>query len=244
MRGDETRSRIKLAARRLFAERGVDGVSIREIVAVAGQRNVGSLHYYFRTKEALVRELVVDGARLVDGRRSLMLEAMRREGGPKSLREVIEVLVWPSVGLGDGEGEEDTYMRFITSLTMNHRELFLSALEGKWSSGYLQCLEHIKALLPHVPAAIIDQRIVFMRIYLDAAMAAREAAFDGVGGAPEREFWDSRRTMSHLVDSVQAMLEAPVGNAAEGEGVLSIRPRTFDGFPRAFAATNGAKHSS
>ena len=60
------RDQIKLAARRLFAERGVDGVSTREIVKAAGQKNQGSLNYYFGTKEELVRELVVDGAKLID----------------------------------------------------------------------------------------------------------------------------------------------------------------------------------
>lgn len=236
MRGDETRSRIKLAARRLFAERGVDGVSIREIVAAAGQRNVGSLHYYFRTKEALVRELVVDGAQLVDGRRSRMLETMRRDDGPKALRDVIEVLVWPSVGLGEGEGEEDTYMRFIASLTMNHRDLFLNALEGKWNSGYKQCLEHIKALLPHIPEPIIDERLVFVRIFLDAAMAAREAAFEDVGGSSDREFWVSRRVMEHLIDSVRALLEAPVPpTLGDAEAPSPYRTQTIDDAPRAAA---------
>jgi AcrR family transcriptional regulator len=57
LRGDETRTRIKVAAQRLFAQRGIDGVSVRDIVAAAGQRNNGSLNYYFRTKEALVLEL-------------------------------------------------------------------------------------------------------------------------------------------------------------------------------------------
>lgn len=233
MRGDETRSRIKLAARRLFAERGIDGVSIREIVAAAGQRNVGSLHYYFRTKEALVRELVVDGARLVDGRRNQMLETMRRDGGPKTLREVIEVLVWPSVGLGEGEGEEDTYMRFIASLTMNHHDLFLNALEGKWNSGYKQCLEHIKALLPHVPESVVDERIIFIRIFLDSIMAAREAAFEGAGASSNREFWASKRIMSHLIESVAAMLDAPRAASFDAAGTSApCHPRTINCAPR------------
>lgn len=219
MRGDETRDRIKLAARRLFAERGVDGVSIREIVAAAGQRNVGSLHYYFRTKEALVRELVIDGARLINDRRHVMLDAMKRDGGPKTVREIIEILVWSFVGLGESTGEEDTYMRFVISVTMNHRDLFPSALEGKWDSGYQQCLEHIKTLLPHVPAPILNQRIVFMGVYLGAVMTAREAAFDR--RATGREFWASQSTMSNFIDTVHAMLEAPV---SEHTGIAPLEP--------------------
>lgn len=215
MKGDETRDRIKLAARRLFAERGVDGVPIREIVAAAGQRNVGSLHYYFRTKEALVRELVADGAKLINDRRLVMLEAMARDGGPKNLREVIEILVWPSIGLGEADGEEDTYLRFVVSLTMNHRQLFLEALEDRWNSGYQQCIAHIKSLLPDVPMPVLNQRLVFMGLYLGAVMTAREAAFDR--GGRGREFWAARETMSNFIDTVQALLESSTSPTTEME---------------------------
>jgi AcrR family transcriptional regulator len=68
MKDASTRDLLKLAARRLFAHRGLDGVSVRDIVLAAGQRNSGSLHYYFGTKENLARELVADGAKLIDSR--------------------------------------------------------------------------------------------------------------------------------------------------------------------------------
>src|SRR5882757_6364563 len=126
-----TRDLLKLAARRLFAHRGIDGVSVRDIVDAAGQRNSGSLHYYFGTKEELARELVADGARLIDQRRNTQLDALERDGGPRTLRQVVEILVWPSTDLGgDGGqgGHEDTYIRFISMLQMSHRQLFLDAL--------------------------------------------------------------------------------------------------------------------
>jgi AcrR family transcriptional regulator len=50
MKNATTRDLLKLAARRLFAHRGFDSVSVHDIVLAAGQRNRGSLHYYFGTK--------------------------------------------------------------------------------------------------------------------------------------------------------------------------------------------------
>ncbi|HEX7775140.1 MAG TPA: helix-turn-helix domain-containing protein [Parvibaculum sp.] len=215
MKGDATRIRIKLAARRLFAERGIDGVSIREIVSAAGQRNVGSLHYYFRTKEALVRELITDGAKLVNDRRMLMLRALEHDGGPRNLRAVIEILVWPSVGLGEADGEEDTYMRFIASMTMNHRSLLLDVLDDEWNSGYRQCVAHIETLLSHLPATVLKQRLTFMGIYLGAVMTMRETAFDRGGSG--KDFWSAKGAMSNLIDTVQALLEGPVSVQTEKE---------------------------
>ena len=74
---------------------------MRDIVLAAGQRNSGSLHYYFGTKENLARELVADGAKLIDQRRNIWLDDIERAGGPRKLREIVEVPVWPSIGKSD-----------------------------------------------------------------------------------------------------------------------------------------------
>ena len=44
----ETRDQIIRAAEELFAARGIDGVSLREINRAAGQSNTGAVQYHFR----------------------------------------------------------------------------------------------------------------------------------------------------------------------------------------------------
>jgi AcrR family transcriptional regulator len=204
MKDASTRDLLKLAARRLFAHRGLDGVSVRDIVLAAGQRNSGSLHYYFGTKENLARELVRDGAKLIDQRRNRLLDDIERAGGPRRLREIIEILVWPSTGLAGERGEEDTYIRFITILQMSHRQLFLNALEGKWASGYERCLAHIRRLLKDIDPTIVSQRLVFMSLYLRAAMSSREAALEA--GLQSHRFWTADVTMQNLIDTIEGIL--------------------------------------
>jgi AcrR family transcriptional regulator len=53
----ETRARLIDAALRLLSERGVAGVSVRDVAALAGV-NHGLVHRYFGSKEALVRAAV------------------------------------------------------------------------------------------------------------------------------------------------------------------------------------------
>jgi AcrR family transcriptional regulator len=204
MKDASTRDLLKLAARRLFAHRGLDGVSVRDVVLAAGQRNSGSLHYYFGTKENLARELVSDGAKLIDQRRNAQLDDIERAGGPSHLREVIEVLVWPSTGLAGERGEEDTYIRFITILQMSHRQLFLDALEGRWASGYERCLAHIRRLLKDIDPVIVTQRLVFMSLYMQAAMSSREAALEA--GSQSHHFWSAEITMQNLIDTIEGIL--------------------------------------
>lgn len=52
----ETRQRIILAARELFMEHGHDGVNMRELADKANV-NKGLLHYYFKTKKSIFKEV-------------------------------------------------------------------------------------------------------------------------------------------------------------------------------------------
>ncbi|MBV6406081.1 MAG: TetR/AcrR family transcriptional regulator [Flavobacteriales bacterium] len=54
----DTRDRILEAACKLFREKGMDGVNVREL-ADAAAVNKGLLHYYFKSKEAILQEVVV-----------------------------------------------------------------------------------------------------------------------------------------------------------------------------------------
>jgi AcrR family transcriptional regulator len=222
------REQIKLAARRLFAIRGIDGVSVREIVEAAEQKNHGSLSYYFGTKEALVRELVADGAKLIDIRRNAFLDRLEAAGGPKRVRDVVEALVYPSIGLGATEEEEDTYLRFIATLTLNHRALFMDALEKRWNSGYLRALDHLRRLMPDMPAAAKNQRFVFMGGYLSAVLSMREAALtDATRPHPT---WASADMLPHFVQTLTAMLEAPLEKGLfAGARAKAANPRAIVG---------------
>ena len=49
-----TRDKLVSAAERLFAARGADNVSLREINRAAGQKNVAALHYHFGSRRGLM----------------------------------------------------------------------------------------------------------------------------------------------------------------------------------------------
>jgi AcrR family transcriptional regulator len=55
---DDTEYRLLQAAGELFAEKGFDGTSVREICQKAGAANVAAVNYYFRDKEHLYIEAV------------------------------------------------------------------------------------------------------------------------------------------------------------------------------------------
>src|SRR5688572_11521762 len=55
----DTPTELLRAAERLFAARGVDSVSLREIAAAAGQANHSAALYHFSNKRELINELLV-----------------------------------------------------------------------------------------------------------------------------------------------------------------------------------------
>ena len=60
MRGGDTRVRIKQQAMQLFAARGIDGVSVRDIADAVGMKP-SNLYAHFRSREDLVEELFAEG---------------------------------------------------------------------------------------------------------------------------------------------------------------------------------------
>lgn len=199
---------VKIAAQRLFAERGVDGVTVRDIAEAAGQKNHGIVGYYFGTKEELVRELIVDGARRIDQLRNDELDRMENEGGPATVRDVVNVLIYPSIDeAAEASQVGNTYTRFIVMLNMTHRDLFMDALEGRWNSGYRRCLAHLARLMPPMPAARKRQRFVLMGRYLGSVLSSREGALADT--SREHHTWNTPQMLEHFALTLTAVLELP-----------------------------------
>lgn len=202
-----------MEALRLFAERGINGVSVRDIVSASGLRNSSSIHYYFGTKEALVKELVVDIARHTDIKRNRVLDEIEADGGPASVAEVVRVLIETSIDRpGDTAGQSGAtrgYMRFIMMLQLNHLRIFNEAVavENKWNSGYLRCLDYLRQLLPDIPREILNQRFIFMTLSVGTALSAREGAMESPGHS--NRLWGTRYALENLIDTVCGMLEQP-----------------------------------
>lgn len=91
---DDTRTRILDAAESVFAERGYDGTSIREIVRAAGV-NVAAVHYHFGSKESVLRGLTDRVAQPISARRAELLEATKAaaQPGQPDLASLVEAFV-------------------------------------------------------------------------------------------------------------------------------------------------------
>ena len=80
-------------AERLFANNGIQSVSLREINAEAGY-SAAALHYHFRTRDALLEALLANRQQPVMELRAALLEQLREERRP-TVEALTEALVMP-----------------------------------------------------------------------------------------------------------------------------------------------------
>ena len=78
--GDSVRDAFLTSARRLFAEKGFDGVSVKELAQSTGC-NAALVNYYFKSKKGLYRECVMPllGAGLATMERTLRTPTSRQD---------------------------------------------------------------------------------------------------------------------------------------------------------------------
>ncbi|AUW57701.1 hypothetical protein C1T17_05870 [Sphingobium sp. SCG-1] len=99
-----TRIKIMEAAERLFADRGIDGVALREIAAAAGQGNNTAVQYHFGTKERLVYDIFDYRTNMFEPLRQKMLDQAEQAGQLKNARVLLEVMCLPHLSIADENG--------------------------------------------------------------------------------------------------------------------------------------------
>jgi AcrR family transcriptional regulator len=114
---DAGRTRRKLldAAHWLFAERGVNRVTLSELTAAAGQRNSSAIPYHFGSREGLLRAVLAEHTPKVRRRRRELL-VVARAAPPGDPRPAAECFVRPLADLLGGDWRERAYLRIIAEL--------------------------------------------------------------------------------------------------------------------------------
>ena len=99
----DTRLALMRAAEQLFAQQGVDRVSLREIAIAAGQRNVSAATYHFGSKRELIEAILERHSIPVQDSWGPALAADTEHR--LSLHELVELLVKPMVAkIDDADG--------------------------------------------------------------------------------------------------------------------------------------------
>ena len=196
---DATRARLLDAAERLFAERGVTGVSLREINREAGARNAIAVQYHFGDRSGLVKAVLDRHRHDIDARRHAMLDQFDADGGA-GLRDFAAALVRPAASkLADESGR--LHLQIWAEL-VNRPRPARPGEPGDDAGGSIDRWRTGVAPLLDVQAVRVHRR--FTAIRCAAAELGRRAASGSHG--------DDRLFVSHLIDLVAGILAAPVSD--------------------------------
>jgi len=193
------RERLLDCAEHLFAEHGLEGVSLRAINAKAGL-SPAALHYHFGTQQALVEALLERQMPALMERRRRLLNDLDKRRAPPTVREVLGALIRPQVELLAEGGEGGLrYMRLIHRLQADG-DLDPQFVLDRWPGGVDRLVPLLRKASPSLPLPVIQLRLD-LAIEIMLARLAR-------GPTPEEVGLEAH--VSALLDFLTGAFEAPV----------------------------------
>ncbi len=213
----DTRARIIASAEQLFADHGIDGVSVRQIALQAGVPT-GSVAYHFGGKQGLYRACFEARRDLIRDQRLLGLALAETETDPdRRLEQVVKALIVPMIRLRNSG--DSSYIRLLA------REVFdpASNQRGIIRDLYDPVAERmLQALAEALPGASREEihwgfHVMLGTMTFVVGDGGRIARLSGGRCNPD----DSEATIAHLVALLTAALKhgrLPVPGAAPVQG--------------------------
>lgn len=215
-RSAATRAKLIAVAERLFAARGVEGVSLNEINRAAGQRNSNACQYHFGNKDGLIQALLEKHVVTIIARRNELMDRMEAEGCI-DLREVVRAFVYPvAEKLYDPNGGKEFIRinaQILVPQTLSLQRRSVSALRmqnaDRLARAFRNAILHLG-----LPDPIIRQRLLLSAMLLYHGLADHSQMLDVVKVSDP--VIDTELFVSVIEDSIAAVLAAPmsVGTAA------------------------------
>ena len=206
-----TRERIVAAAETLFADRGIDAVSLVEIGKAAGQRNRSAVQYHFGDKAALLAAIRAKHGPGIEARRAELLDQLGSARRPR-LRRLVEALVVPvAEKLRDPDGGE-AFVRIQAALLGHPRFPLLAGEEPPENPTAVRLFDAVARTTAALPEALRGPRMLLVTGLVFHGLADRAR----LAGSQRPEDWQVY--VDHLVDCVVAVLRAPVSAETKAAG--------------------------
>ena len=190
-------------AERLFAEQGIDGVSLRTVMAEAGT-NVAAVRYHFGTKDALVEAVVRTRSEEIREERDHLLSALEAEAHP-DLRGLAEAFVLPLATMATAG--DTSWIRLVAGIASNGHPA-IGVIDGEFADQ----TRRLGVLLRRVSP---DLDPVTMRFRMTVAMTLAYRTLGDLAdlrtriAGPGSQPVDDERVVRELVDAVTSVLAGP-----------------------------------
>lgn len=200
-RGDDARARLVEAAERLFAERGISAVSLRDVSAAAGHRNHSAAQYHYGDRAGLVAAVFDARMRRVNDHRLALLARLDESGSGSDLAMLVGAYVEPLVAVVVETG--GWYGRFLARARFD--PFASDVLDGQpVIASVRETTSRLNRALTDLPADIRHGRIEKLNTLAIGTVAAWEWARDRDERRPDADVMTDE-----LIVTGTAVLAAP-----------------------------------
>lgn len=203
---DDKREAVLKAAITVFADRGFDAATLREITQAAGA-NIAAVNYYFRSKDDLIRSALEACLRPLNQARLRALAAcdFADPSNEQTLELIVDALVRPMVELGADDAGRRTPVRLLLQARALPRPLTNAILADEFDHVHSRFQDMLKLALPHLSSSEIALRYDFARGAVLQIVADLDPA---VRHLPELEFSEVSRNNEIVIRNLTRFIAA------------------------------------
>jgi len=158
---ETSREKLIQSAERLFAERGFDGVSVRDITNDA-KVNSALVGYYFRGKEGLLAEVYTRHCEPLKRERARLLAEYNSNGKSATLEQILEAFIRPSLQASQGSEEGRSFSRLRAILSAENSTLLEQLVAQTFDETNRSFIDAICKSLPHLSREDVFWRFHFL----------------------------------------------------------------------------------
>jgi len=190
-------------AERLFAEQGIDAVSLRTVMAEAGT-NVAAVRYHFGSKDSLVEAVVRARSEEIRAIRDELLSTLEA-GAEPDVHAIAEAFVLPLATMA--ASGDTAWIRLVAGIASNGHPA-IGVIDGEFTDQTRRLGVQLRRVLP-------DLDPVSMRFRMTVAMTLAYRTLGDLTdlrvriATPGSAAVDDQRVVDELVDAVAAVLAGP-----------------------------------
>lgn len=155
----DAKTKLILSAEALFARGGIEGVSLREIAAAAGQGNHHAVQYHFGSREGLVEAIFAHRMVEMEARRGEMLAAAEMTGRLDDARSIVEIVFLPQLSL-PGQHGNHSYANFLCQYLLRNDGAEFGDFGVPLPPHLDRTLGLLRQVLDFLPERIAQRRLV------------------------------------------------------------------------------------
>jgi len=200
-----TRDLLLDAATRLFAQRGVDNVSVAEIVRGAQQRNTSAVRYHFGSRDDVLCAVLARHVPELAERRFALLEQAKARP-TRGVRSAAEAIVRPITEFAQGGWRQRAYLQIGSDLAGSIDRMSVQVQGLMAQTAGSEAWELLRTRCPKIPSDLWTVRKELCVVFVGRAAADRARHLDR--GGTQRVLSDDR-FVDNLVEMLLGAMRAP-----------------------------------